>query len=610
MRWIPLSIAVTVTWVAAGVLAGIVPLPAWLSLPYWVLWIVAFLSAMNATHLYIPINMNKKNLMGQRNLKFKNLKLSMMLTLIVPLICTESLKAQPASLRPDITVSEVLQLPNNTVRIANDPSDGTTYIIRIDGRIYTVDLENGTRTQVYSSSDHGITDNVTGFAISGEGTFFIVSAQRQDEVNVATVTRGKLEGFSRVWTTLAHAEPYQESGLRDHRFNAIAVTPDGQFVIVNSGSRTDHGEIGNGGREFPITSAYFKLPVDGQDIVLENDEAALQPYLFADGLRNSYDMAFSPDGELFAIENSDTRDNPEEMNWVREGHHYGFPWRLAFEDNPQQFPDYNPPDSDPLLGDSNMEDIFYNDPTFPPKPDSLEFTDPITNIGPDADHFRDTDGLVKDASDEGRSMGTFTPHSSPLGIVFDYDKVVSSEFAGDCFVFSYNDSSKQKYEPFGDPGEDLLHVELTKVEAEERYEARITRIVQGFDRPLDALMLDNNIYVIEYGNGSLWKISLPMEPASVAINEEQLPGAFMLYQNYPNPFNPSTKIKFVLVQPDIVLLEIFNTLGQKIATLLNKPMPAGNHEVEFNGQNLPRGIYYYRFQASEFKHVKKMVLIR
>ncbi len=45
MRWIPLSIAVTVTWVAAGVLAGIVPLPAWLPLPYWVLWIVAFLSA-------------------------------------------------------------------------------------------------------------------------------------------------------------------------------------------------------------------------------------------------------------------------------------------------------------------------------------------------------------------------------------------------------------------------------------------------------------------------------------------------------------------------------------------------------------------------------------
>ncbi len=116
--------------------------------------------------------------------------------------------------------------------------------------------------------------------------------------------------------------------------------------------------------------------------------------------------------------------------------------------------------------------------------------------------------------------------------------------------------------------------------------------------------------MIEYGNGSLWKISLPMEPASVAINEEQLPGAFMLYQNYPNPFNPSTKIKFVLVQPDIVLLEIFNTLGQKIATLLNKPMPAGNHEVEFNGQNLPRGIYYYRFQAGEFQHVKKMVLIR
>jgi len=113
--------------------------------------------------------------------------------LTVAVFFTELLTAQPESLRPDITVSEVLVLPNNTVRIARDPSDGTTYIIRANGRIYSVDLQNGTRTQVYASSDHGIS-GVTGFAISDESTFFIVSISSQGGSNVATLTRGKVDG--------------------------------------------------------------------------------------------------------------------------------------------------------------------------------------------------------------------------------------------------------------------------------------------------------------------------------------------------------------------------------------------------------------------------------
>jgi len=51
-------------------------------------------------------------------------------------------------------------------------------------------------------------------------------------------------------------------------------------------------------------------------------------------------------------------------------------------------------------------------------------------------------------------------------------------------------------------------------------------------------------------------------------------------------------------------------IGQKIQTLLNKPLPAGYHEVEFNGQNLPSGVYLYRIQAGEWHDVKKMVLLK
>ena len=93
------------------------------------------------------------------------------------------------------------------------------------------------------------------------------------------------------------------------------------------------------------------------------------------------------------------------------------------------------------------------------------------------------------------------------------------------------------------------------------------------------------------------------------INQNE-PKILMLYQNYPNPFNPSTKIKFTLPKPETVKIEVYNIIGQKIETLLNKHMPSGYHEVEFNVQNLSSGIYFYRIEAGEFQDVKKMVLLR
>jgi len=85
---------------------------------------------------------------------------------------------------------------------------------------------------------------------------------------------------------------------------------------------------------------------------------------------------------------------------------------------------------------------------------------------------------------------------------------------------------------------------------------------------------------------------------------------FILEQNYPNPFNPSTTIKYSLSQSENVRIEIFNTLGQKIQTLLNKQMPTGHHEIEFNATNIPSGVYLYSIRAGDFYDVKKMILLR
>ena len=95
-------------------------------------------------------------------------------------------------------------------------------------------------------------------------------------------------------------------------------------------------------------------------------------------------------------------------------------------------------------------------------------------------------------------------------------------------------------------------------------------------------------------------------------NEEinNLPTKFAIEQNYPNPFNPITKIKFALPQNETVLIEVYNTLGQKVINLLNKGMKVGYHEIDFNGQNLASGIYYYRLQENNFIQTKKMVIMK
>ena len=111
----------------------------------------------------------------------------------------------------------------------------------------------------------------------------------------------------------------------------------------------------------------------------------------------------------------------------------------------------------------------------------------------------------------------------------------------------------------------------------------------------------------------IWANVLDWDNPPVGISDgerHQIPSTFVMHQNYPNPFNPSTKIKFALPKSEFTKIEVFNTLGKNIKTLLNRHIKAGHHEVEFNAQNLSSGIYYYRIEASEFQDVKKMILIK
>ncbi len=97
--------------------------------------------------------------------------------------------------------------------------------------------------------------------------------------------------------------------------------------------------------------------------------------------------------------------------------------------------------------------------------------------------------------------------------------------------------------------------------------------------------------------------------------EPQVPLEFELAQNYPNPFNPTTTISFSTPNAAHALVEVFNSLGRKVATLLDENVPAGETSVTFNAADdgnvqLASGVYYYRIVAGDHNESKKMMLIR
>jgi hypothetical protein len=91
---------------------------------------------------------------------------------------------------------------------------------------------------------------------------------------------------------------------------------------------------------------------------------------------------------------------------------------------------------------------------------------------------------------------------------------------------------------------------------------------------------------------------------------ELTPASFVLEQNYPNPFNPSTTIRFQLPSKGIVTLKIYDIIGREAAILVNGFQEAGQHDVKFDGSNLPSGVYFYQITAGALVETKKLVLIK
>jgi len=108
------------------------------------------------------------------------------------------------------------------------------------------------------------------------------------------------------------------------------------------------------------------------------------------------------------------------------------------------------------------------------------------------------------------------------------------------------------------------------------------------------------------GNNSGWPTGIDDDEDNIPV----IPRQFLLYRNYPNPFNATTVIDYQLPVSNRVKLEIYNILGQEVATLVDEKQQAGYRSVIWDASDVSSGLYFYKLTAGEFREVKSMTLLK
>ena len=118
-------------------------------------------------------------------------------------------------------------------------------------------------------------------------------------------------------------------------------------------------------------------------------------------------------------------------------------------------------------------------------------------------------------------------------------------------------------------------------------------------------------------DNQIWANIIDFNNPSVSVKDIEtghFPKYFNLFQNYPNPFNPETSISFALPQEGHVLIEVYNVLGQKVATLVDEYQLSSYHRARWDGRDAAgkkatTGIYLCRMKAGDLLKTQKMTLL-
>jgi glucose/arabinose dehydrogenase len=531
--------------------------------------------------------------------------ISILLFIVVSLVTSRqvTLGQTPNVLRNDITIRPFFKIDNTDTqtRIVYDASDKSFYTIAWNGDLFHLIADAaGTYSiqRLSGAEDHQI-NYLQGLALH-EGAIYLAGnvVIQQGISGYGKAVKAKITSGKMVWTEIFKTAQHASSKtLFDHAFSAICFSPDGKDMFISSGSRTDHGEVkDNEGRypnlrEIALTSSIFKIPANTEDLLLPNDSAAVAPYIYVRGVRNAFSLAFAANGDLFSVENSGDRDDPEEMNWIRPGAHYGFPWEMGGNDTPMQFTGYNP-EEDKLLNHNYTGyqiGAFHDDKNFPQKPKNLTFRKPIQNAGPDADKYRDATGKVLDASDNGKTISTFTGHRSPLGLSFDNQSSFGGEYTGKGFVLSYQEGS-ESYGPMQDPSQDLMMLDLKKNAAGDDYTLNAYGIANNFRNPTDSRIVDNKLYVLE-GQGQIWELTFP-KPSKPIITAIPSSGQGQ-FKTYPNPSQNKMVVEFPF-KSESVVISVTDISGRLV---IRQTQMVVDRKTEIDVSGLRSGIYMLKSES-------------
>lgn len=125
---------------------------------------------------------------------------------------------------------------------------------------------------------------------------------------------------------------------------------------------------------------------------------------------------------------------------------------------------------------------------------------------------------------------------------------------------------------------------------------------------------DINAFLELYENSNNMPVLLAQDSLSgftvTDLEDGTAPGSYYLNQNFPNPFNPETNITFAVAEKTILNLEVFDVTGNRIAVLAEGEYFPGEYSVNFSGNNLASGIYFYRLTTEKFAVTKKMILLK
>ncbi len=523
-----------------------------------------------------------------------------------------------------ITVDSVLSVPQGVTKMALDPLSGNLFFTTIAGDIYEVFIPltgAASDTLKYTAVDHGIT-SVQGLCFR-DSVLYLAGNNWSSTTGIGKIVKGVMQtNGSRVWIDIATTAPYPTaSSGGDHGFTDVNIDPSGNFIFVSSGARTHLGEIRTnnnawpGYREVPLTTRIFRFPINTIGAILPNDSILIDNsgFVFAWGTRNAYDMAWDGNDTLFAIDNSGERDDPEELNWMRKGKNYGFPWRMGGNYNPLMNSPYDV-NQDPLvnhLSGGFLAGWFADDPTFPAIPVGTIFTEPVRNYGNAADFYRDSiTGQVKNASDEGTYITSFTSHRSPLGLVFDRDSLIASPYRGHGFVLSFmpgGDSAGYSQlapwgtpGPFVDPSRELVQLKLTYNAGIDNYTMTTSNIVEGFYLPVDAELKGNVLYVIENGGGDLWKITFPPYTSVPEIPHSSEVLVF------PNPAQNYIQFQFYCTNSCPVKISISDAQGKLISIPIDHELPSGNQNLVMDIRYLSVGVYFFTIVVDGVSTTRKI----